>query len=281
MKKLMLLTSVLCSGCIGVGGGVQQNNEAQAQPVRQIIMPITYMPKGTAVGEITEYNAQTAYSLKSVVSKAGCLDEYLNVYNADGSLRTSTPLVTCVPNGVSKGYSAKGTLKTEIPIKDGMAEGPVKLYAPNGVLAREEMYHQGFPSDYKKAITAEQALKLGDEVLIARLLVALGGKKASGTEFNITVGDVNYRAPIKNGCFDQYFRSYYSNGKLKQDYPVQNCKANGIAKTYSQQGDLVSEIPFVDNFAHGVAKEYGSTEMLEVTYEQGYMVKMVIYAQQR
>ena len=86
-------------------------------------------------GEQTIHTSYGRY-IKTVI-RNGIMDNYADVYEADGTLQSHTPLVNGIPQGWSDGYIATTGVRTRLYYQDGKITR-WQRYAPDGQLIDED-----------------------------------------------------------------------------------------------------------------------------------------------
>lgn len=253
--------------------GLAPSATEPAKAISLVVFPSLYLPSNTAQGEATFTDAKSKATIKTVIAKDACFDQYFSLYDVKDVLQVKVDLVDCVANGSLLTYYPNGKLRVDSKIKDGLLEGETKTYNEQGELVETQLFHQGLPSDYVKASNLAEGKSKGRE--FARIEADLSTKHIDGPH-RVKKAEVDIDFYVKNGCIDRYMRNYYDNGFIKSDIPVSQCAVNGTMREYDQQGFLYRRTNYQNSLKHGVATLYQSDATIEERYEHGYLVSKKI-----
>lgn len=185
---------------------------------------------------------------------------------------------TLFPNGSGSLYHKNGQLRAKWSTKTGAIEegfydengnivkdGPYRYYYGNGQLSEEGMIKNGKPDGLWKAyypsgvLQSESSFKNGISGYGISKLYYENGKIAMEMESE------GYM--ITDGKVTAYFKHYYPNGQLKQEFFIKDNVSDGLEKEYDERGNLIAEQIWRNGKKEGISTYYyedGSKE--EIPY---------------
>jgi antitoxin component YwqK of YwqJK toxin-antitoxin module len=162
------------------------------------------------------------------IYKAGKAFGISRGYYKSGKLLSETPYVDGKINGLEKGYYENGSLMYESPMINGKTNGVYKEYYLNGKLEMEGLYSN-------------------DSLHIIK----------DYNENGILERITPYTFSNKDSCrIDGVQKSYYEDGKVREEVTYNNSKIIGISKEYYESGKLKSEVHWIDGKVSGDRKNY-------------------------
>lgn len=169
-------------------------------------------------------------------------------YYPGGKLKTETPVVNGMVQGIKKGYYESGKLLYEVMFENNLPKGISRGYYESGKLKEEKPFANGDVNGIMKVFYENG--KLQYEIPFVNGMAA-GIKKGYYES-----GKLQYELLFENNKPKGISKRYYESAKLKAETPYVNGEANGLVKEYYENGNLSGELPFVNGKADGIVKGY-------------------------
>jgi antitoxin component YwqK of YwqJK toxin-antitoxin module len=133
-------------------------------------------------------------------------------YNPDGTIKSQTPMVKGLRNGMVKTYDERGRLEATADYVDDLREGKVCQYNPaNGKLTAM--------ATYKKDV------------------------QEGPSTLHYTSGAIYREMLYREGRLDSIVKTYYPSGKLQAENKFKMGQASINLKEYDEKGNIITDYP--------------------------------------
>lgn len=168
-----------------------------------------------------------------------------------------------VSNGLHKEYYSNGELYVEGEFDHGKAVGKWVFHHENGKVAKEVTYKAGRPEGEVKVYNP-------DGKLVSRREYAAGLRTGVWDTFSEDgeqkLREENYKDGKANGAF----RTWYTNGQLRQETQFVDGKLEGLATEWTRVGDKRAEVNFKNGLKDGVSKLWQADgKVIEQNFVEG------------
>ncbi|TWT95295.1 MORN repeat variant [Botrimarina colliarenosi] len=173
---------------------------------------------------------------------------------------------TVVSDGPHKEYYSNGELYVAGEYDRGKAVGTWVYHHPNGTVAKEVTYKQGRPDGEVKVFNEEGKLTARREYA--------EGKRTGVWETYSDDGEQKLREETyEEGVANGPFRTWYTNGQIRQETNFVKGKMEGLATEWTRVGDKRAELNFKNGLKDGAAKVWQTDgKVIEQTYDEGQLV---------
>jgi antitoxin component YwqK of YwqJK toxin-antitoxin module len=170
---------------------------------------------------------------------------------------------TIVSNGPHKEFFSNGQLYVEGAFDKGKAIGKWVFHHENGKVAKEVTYKAGRPDGEVKLFNEEGKL-------VARREYAAGNRNGVWETYSDDgeqkLREENYKDGKANGAF----RTWYTNGQLRQETQFVDGKLEGLATEWTRVGDKRAEVNFKNGLKDGVSRLWQADgKVIEQNFAEG------------
>jgi antitoxin component YwqK of YwqJK toxin-antitoxin module len=168
-----------------------------------------------------------------------------------------------VSDGPHKEFFSNGQLYVEGEFNKGKAVGKWVFHHPNGKVAKEVTYKDGRPDGEVKLFNEE-------EKLVARREYAAGLRTGTWETYSDDGEQKLREENYKDGKADGAFRTWYTNGQLRQETTFVAGKLEGLATEWTRVGDKRAEVNFKNGLKDGVSKLWQADgKVVEQNFAEG------------
>jgi antitoxin component YwqK of YwqJK toxin-antitoxin module len=168
-----------------------------------------------------------------------------------------------VSDGPHKEFFSNGQLYVEGEFAKGKAIGKWVFHHPNGKVAKEVTYKDGRPDGEVKLFNEE-------EKLVARREYAAGLRSGTWETYSDDGEQKLREENYKDGKADGPFRTWYTNGQLRQETTFVAGKIEGLATEWTRVGDKRAEVNFKNGLKDGVSKLWQADgKVVEQNFAEG------------
>jgi len=170
---------------------------------------------------------------------------------------------TIVSDGPHKEFFSSGELYVEGAFDNGKAIGKWVFHHPNGKVAKEVTYKDGRPDGEVKLYSEEGKL-------IARREYAAGLRTGVWDTYSDDGEQKLREENYKDGKADGPFRTWYTNGQLRQETTFVAGKLEGAATEWTRVGDKRAEVSFKNGLKDGMSKLWQADgKVIEQNFAEG------------
>lgn len=168
-----------------------------------------------------------------------------------------------VSDGPHKEFFSNGQLYVEGEFNKGKAVGKWVFHHPTGKVAKEVTYKDGRPEGEVKLFNEEGKL-------IARREYAAGLRSGTWETYSEDGEQKLREETYKDGKADGPFRTWYTNGQLRQETTFVAGKIEGLATEWTRVGDKRAEVNFKNGLKDGMSKLWQADgKVVEQNFAEG------------
>ncbi len=168
-----------------------------------------------------------------------------------------------VSDGPHKEFFSNGELYVEGEFDKGKAVGKWVYHHPNGTVAKEVTYEDGRPDGEVKLFNEEGKL-------VARREYVEGQRNGVWETYSEDGEQKLREETYKDGKADGAFRTWYTNGQLRQETQFVDGKLEGLATEWTRVGDKRAEVNFKNGVKDGPSKLWQTDgKVIEQNFAEG------------
>lgn len=262
--------------------------------LKRFFFPVFFLPLicFAQFADSTNENYKVYYYEDNVVSSEGLIingkpNGYWITYYPNQLRKSEGNRVNFMLDGLWKFYDKKGNIENSIEYKEDKKNGEYKSYNDECLLIKLENYKADvidgntvfyYPDSsetkIKKIVPFENGRKegLGFEYGIDGRITAITTYKK-----NFIVSNEKVNQKDSDGLKQGPWKSYFPNGRLKQEERYKNDLLNGYLKIYNQQGKLESADLYLNGEKQSDENNIADFDINSIYYDNGVIKNTSIY----